>query len=209
MPTSPSLYEQLFPLTTVMKVRVIENFSGDTLDERWTQTNIAGAGTFAIVDVPDEGFSVLSGATSANESQINFNNIRHYAHDTTVCISVFRAVATTSNVTYSGLSGNILTWDGVEKALAVMNSANANFGLSTADATTSSTTQGSVAIDTTFRDYKIENGSSDIKLTLTGTLDVTKTTNRPTVKMQPVFGVKTTTGSAKETRIRFIEAFNI
>ncbi len=206
--TFTSVYEMFDPLTTVRKQRFWDFLSGDSLRSWWTSTDIAGTGTFAMVDVVDEGFSISSGATTNNESQINFNNRRQYDFDPSELICVFRAVAITSNVSYCGLSGNILTYNGVEKALAIMDSTGTNFALSTADASTSSKTEGSVAIDSVFRSYKITTGSANIKLTTAGILDVTKTTNRPTTKMQPVVGVKTVTSASKEIRTKYLEVYN-
>lgn len=204
-----TLYERLSALTQIIRQRVVETFTGKSLNERWTQTDVTGTGTFAMVDAVDEGFSISSGATTNNQSQVNFNNKRQYDFNDSVLLAVFRAVSTASNISYCGLSGNILAYNGVEKAVFIMDSADTNFALSTADASTSSDTEGSVAIDTSFHLIKVETGSANIKLTIDGVLDVTKTTNRPTTKTQPVVGVKTTTSAAKESRIRYLEGYNI
>lgn len=204
-----SLYEHLFALTTVMKQRVVENFDGDALDERWTTRNVAGAGTFAMSDNADEGFSITSGETTNNESRIDFNNIRQYDPVSSIALLILEALSNTSAVQYGGFAGNTTTFDGVEKALFCMDSANANSSLRTADASTSSETSSGVALNTNHNAVKVECGSSNIKLYLAGSLLVTKTTNRPTAKHQPCIGVKTTTGSGKALRTRYCEAYNV
>ena len=206
-----SLAERFSLLTQVFKQRVVEYFSGSALDTaRWTTTNIAGTGSTGINDAIDEGGFVTSGASTNDQTQINFNNKRQYDNANSICILTMQAVSNTSAISYGGLSGDILAFDGgTNKALVVVSSANANISLRTADGTTNSedTTSG-IAIDMAFHNYKIECGASNVKLYIDGVLRITKSTNLPTAKMQPEIGVKTLTTAAKTTKVRYLEAYN-
>ena len=204
----PSVYELFNALTTIAKQHFWDWLDGSIWNNRWTKTDVAGTGSLTIQDSVDGGGLITSGATTNNETQANFNNKRQYAHDGAICIFTMKATSNTLSISYGGLSGNQLTFDGVEKSLIVVDSGNTNISLRTADASTSSETEGSVAIDTSRHSYKIENRVSDIRSFIDGVLDVTKTTNRPTTKQQPCLGVKTLTSSAKTTDVGYIEAEN-
>ena len=69
--TVASLYEQLFPLTTVMKQRVVENFSGDAPDvDRWGFGNQDGTtGNLAsMADSVDGGLKLTCGTSAGGQS---------------------------------------------------------------------------------------------------------------------------------------------
>mgnify|MGYP000447626042 CR=1 FL=1 len=205
----PSLYEHLFPLTTIMKQRVVERFSGDALDERWFESVILGIATFAMVDAIDEGFQIeITSAANNDRSSINFNNIRHYSHNSSVVIAVSRRV-TANTAHHIGLSdGNQLL--STNNYAILRDFTGETFqDLVTSDGTTASSLASDIAINTIFHTHKLEQGSANVKLTIDGILKVTKTTNRPTVKMQPIFMVQSTSAVAgKQGRTRYLEAYN-
>jgi len=208
--TSASLYEQLFPLTTVMKQRVVENFSADALDtNRWTTVNNNGSNTFAMSDESDGGFKITTGATSGNHGAITFNQKRQYSPTAAVCIGImkFDNSTNTAQLGLANVADNILT--GTDQSTCRFSGISNAINLTTGDASTYSATNSSVTSDTSYHSIKIENGSSDIKLTLDGSLQVTKTTNRPTAKQQPFFAVRTGENVANDANIRYIEAYNV
>jgi len=205
--TELSLYEQFNPLTTVAKQIMVELFQGDALDtDRWDEWDETGTGTFSMVDAIDEGFSIKT--DSGGRSGIGFNNIRQYAHDGSVVIFNIRSVDTVTFRTFAGFRASQTTNGATEWSALDVNSANSNFGLFTADASTGATTQGSITIDTLFHTFKIETGSSDVTMDIDGILDVTRTDNRPTVKMQPIIASRDDGTTLPELRIRYLEAFN-
>lgn len=206
-PLVESVYELFNELTTVAKQHFWEWFSGSDLRSIWTKTEVVGTATFAMNDSVNDGFRITADGGANREGMINFNNKRQYAHDNAIFISVMKDVQNTAYTAYSGFADSLVGVNGDSPEIAqVYNfSVNTNKGLRTGDATTKSTTESSVALDTVFTTYKIENGSADIKLTINGVLEVTKTTNRPTVKLQPVCGVF---GNAKSVDIRYLEARN-
>jgi len=208
--TNPSMYESFNPLTTVNKQHFVEWFSGDALDSIWTQTTI-GAGTFAMVDAVDEGFSLLTSGSTSDELIIDFATKNQYSETASVIIAVRKVVTITgNNVSYVGLidtnaNGFVAGQDFVT---AEKHSGVTNFSLQTGDGTSISRTSSSIVGDTNFHSFKIECGSSNIKLTLDGVLEVTKTSNRPTTNMQPAFEQLANDAAAYESRIRYLECYN-
>lgn len=206
-----SLYEHLFPLTTIMKQRVVDNFDGDTLNERWTQRIIDTAPTFAMVDAIDEGFSILTATVSDDGGALEFNNIRHYLNTASIVLGVIRPLQTTSIMTYIGFY-NTRTGFGGGTQLAEAGfdtfSDTVNFTIRTGDASATSVTSTTVVADTTFRLHQVELTSANSQYSINGNLEVTKTTNRPTIRLQPFFVVLTRTTAAREGRIRYLEAYN-
>jgi hypothetical protein len=195
------------PLTTVRKQHFWEWFSGDTLNSRWTTTNIVGTNSYAMNDSTNGGFKITSGANNGDVGGINFNNKRQFAHDGSVHISIWKKVATSSRI-MSGLKNS--GTDQVQTEFAICyDGENGTWKiLTTGDASSNSSTVSSVAEDTSFHNYKIETSSSNIVLDIDGVTEVTKTTNRPTVKLQPVFQTRTLTSATKEGLIRYCEAYN-
>ena len=207
MPTqSASLYEQLFALTTVMKQRVVDNFSGDALNERWTTWDESGTGTFAMVDAADEGFSITT--SSGGRSGIGFNNKRQYSNSGSVCIIVVKSISASSCRVFSGFR-NTQSTNGIADWAAVdYNTGNTNFALIVGDASTGSSTEGSTAIDQSWHQFKVETGASNVTLTTEGTLEVTDTTNLPSARLQPICASRDDATGGKEARIRYLEAYN-
>jgi len=206
--TNPSMYESFNPLTTINPQHFVEWFSGSVLDSIWTQNDITGAGTFAMVDAVDEGFSITSAASNNAHSGIDFNDKRQYAHDGSVMIGVSKRNNTTSDEMV-GFSSGVNILDAVNDMSFYSQINTDTFKtLRSSEGTTLSGTASDVSIDTAFTGWKIENSSANLKLTLTGVLKVTKTTNRPDTNMQPNVSVRAREASAKETRVRYLEAYN-
>lgn len=205
-----SIYEIFNAITVQAKQRFVDWMSGSNLSSIWTKTNVAGAGTFASMDAVDDGYSISSGVLLNNESQINFNNMRQIIHDSSVYIALLKAVTNSLSVQYGGLSTDQLTLTGVgDKALYCVDTNNANTSLRTADGSTNSETTTDVGIDTSYHNAKISCESSNILLYQDGVLKVTKSSNRPAVKLQPVVGVMNRVALAKEVRCKYLEIYNI
>ena len=191
------------------KQHFIEWFSGKQLPAYWTEKNHIGTGTFAMVDSVDGGFSIDSGATSTHNSSINFNNKRQYSYNGSVIIGVWKRVDTTMIGAFGGISDATVGADPTVEFTRFSNdSAVTNIYLRSADASTASNTESDIPNDQEWHNGKIEFGSSDIKGTLDGVLKITKTTNLPTVKLQPYVWSYTRTAAAAETRIRYMECYN-
>lgn len=205
--TQASLYEHLFPLTTIMKQRVLDNFDGDTLNERWFEKNNTGTGTFVIVDAIGEGFSVKAGGTVSDDSLISFNNIRQYDSDNSEFIIVCRR--SSNGLLDAGCSENDSMASGTDGAFMRNNNADTFYKLVTVNV---GNTQADTTIntDTSFHNHKVKNTSANSTLDIDDILEVTNTTNLPTDPVQPIFRSFTAAGpSSPDCRIKYLEVFNI
>lgn len=204
-PEFASLYEAFNPLTTVAKQHFVEWFSGDDLDTIWTTVE-TGAGSGAMDDAIDGGYKLTTGAVLNNNRNITFNTIKHYSETASIIILVTKL---------TNLS-NALQQDGFLETTAFNHyvlsnndsAATPNYELISKDGTTPSAQQGSIARDTNFHVKKITLTSTNLLLTIDGILDVTKTTNRPATRLQPIFRVFTRGAAARTGHIRYLEAFN-
>ena len=206
-----SLYERLSALTQVMNQRVVENFAGAGLNTaRWTANSLAGSPTFAMVDEIDEGFSISTGTTSSAHGTIDFNDKRQYDPADSVMIFPAKKVSASDIRLFLGMAsiGNF-AGSGHWVLLYAQTGTTTNFAIQTRDGSAQSQTESSIALDTSWHSYKIENGASNNKLYIDGVLEVTKTTNRPTTKCQPIMSVwNQATTTNVESRIRYLEAYN-
>ena len=208
--TELSLYEQVSDLSTIKKQWFVELFQGDALDtDRWQTTDIAGTGTFAMVDAINGGFSIITSASSNDRSRINFNDKRQYDHQNSVIIGSTKNIQSTSIKTLFGFAGDITHTADFAFVEGDPDESSGNFGLLTKDATTSSKTGSTTAVDTDWHIHKIQCSSTDIQLTIDDLLEVTKTTNRPSAKLQPTYQAQTTTTATREGRINYMECYNV
>ena len=207
-----SVYEITSHLNDVKKQHLVEYFSGDSLNSRWTVTDLTGTNTSSMADSVDGGYIITTGATSGNQRFINFNNKRPYSHNGSVMLCVMRRHGEASHNMGCGFSDDISkSYSDTAFNYSVIENRHAlsTVALKTADGTTPSRTQGSViGRTTTWHSHKIENGASNIKMTNDGVLDITKTTNRPTVKMQPIFAMQGTASAAATGSVRYMEVYN-
>lgn len=207
-----SIYQAKQALIILQKQRFVEWFSGDDIDLIWNKRTQQGdPGVFGMVDAVDEGFFVRSGSPDNSHAGIDFNAIRHYSETACEIIGVCR-ITTTPQVWFAmgGINDanqklNISTF---HSAIFHVEDGNTNFVLRTGDASTNSDTAGSVAKDTSFHVGKVICGSANIKLDIDGVLDVTKTTNRPGARLQPIYQVATQDPGTREGHIRYLEAYN-
>lgn len=204
-----SVYEMFNPLTTIAGSHFWDWFDGNDIDtDRWT---LAGTATGSgMADAIDEGYFLQSTAYY----HAAFNNKRAINFEDSVLISTMRAV-TTDCVNYVGLSGDstqVISATAMQRTMAQIQTTAGQFiKLNTCDGTTASesATDISSATDLDWYDFKIDViSSSSHKLYVNGILKLTKTTNLPTVKMQPLFGVWDLSAGTTEMRIRNIEAYN-
>jgi len=209
MSTEESLYEHLFPLTTLMKQRVVENFSGDTLNERWTLNNAGGGGgTAPMSDSIDGGVRLITNGGSTDQLSITFDNIRQYSPTSAISLFVAQRVTATNLQLLAGFADALaLSGD----ASVVKEFSGETFKqLITSDNGASASTNTTVNVNTNFTAYKIENKLSTVELSILGNLEATRSTLLPNTKLQPFYFINTVAdASVKEARIRYCEAFNI
>ena len=227
--SSGSLYEQLFPLTTVMKQRVVENFSGDAPDtDRWGFGNQDGSsGNLASMsDEVDGGIKLLSGSgtnqalymsfmtgtslTGSDNGTVTTIPFKPFSSVGSVMISVWKKTTTSSGYTAGGLCqdgrGDIaganlaVSWGGTLTGTT-------HFYLRTSNSSSSQTQVNStVSQDTNFHTHKIEMKSSSVDFSLDGGTAVTSTGNIPSsTGLAPMFSVNKST---QTMQIRYCEVYN-
>jgi len=197
--------------STVAKSHFVEWFSGDALDSIWTFTQEAGTGTQQMEDVIDDGLGIdVTSTTDSDRVRIDFGDIRHYEetafelHMVIAADSTNGAFSGMENSGADGFNGNhMLTWNNK------FTSGSTDQGLSTSDGTTQTNTTTGVAITTNFQYVRVSRNSVSAKCHLGGILEVTKTTNLPTLALQPViWAFQWGTAGTTKTKIRYLEVYN-
>tara|TARA_R110002074_G_scaffold23932_1_gene71857 strand:+ start:900 stop:1565 length:666 start_codon:yes stop_codon:yes gene_type:complete len=217
-PTVASLYEQLFPLTTVMKQRFVENFSGDSLNtDRWIYNLFNGTGAGVMLDEVDGGFKMSSTATGGtSESMIAFDDIRQYSHTGSTWIAVVKSTNTIALNHSSSLAGlkslddNQFNGGNLAGFKKETNNNNYISYHSTATGGQFGGATTGVGQDQNYHTWKGELSSSDYKLTEAGILRTSETTYLPVSKLQPFvyhYGYQPSAGSGN-THCNYFEAYN-
>lgn len=207
-----SLYLSFRPLTDVAKMHVNEYFSGDPqLNATWTASQISGSNSLGIADGLDGGFSITTAVLTNARASINFNNFNQYTHNSSVFIAVAKNTsALTNDETNTGLSStnDIFTAATGQNVFARF-SASVVIRLGSSDGTTFSTDDAITLSGNTYRGIHIETGTANLKLKVNGGLEVTKTTDRPSVALQPIFHVRASAAVASRGQIHYLEVFNL
>jgi len=174
---------------------------------RWKFNDLSGTGGLVrMQDAVNEGIYLQSGtASSADRAGINFNNERLFSHDSSV--SIVMGKESGGSIAYFGL-GNIIDPNQSSPTNISVHRLQNNgyyFQLKTADNTSASTQDSTVSPNSGFHVFKIINGSSNISSSIDGIVQTTKTSNRPTLAMQPILAVE---GQGGNCKIRYMECFN-
>ncbi|MDH3834390.1 MAG: hypothetical protein OES34_09565 [Nitrosopumilus sp.] len=189
--------------------RVVDNFSGDTLNERWTYTDYNGSNTGSMDDAVGGGYKIVTGTTNGNNAGISFNDISQYSNTSSTLIAVTKHTATSSFFHEIGFKENPVAGGTVSFAFAKGDvSITSNYFLSSNDGTTATNTIGSVAFTTSFQTKEINILSTHLTLRLDGTLDVVKTDRLPDATQEPYFRQGTRTNVSKVGHIKYLEAWN-
>ena len=207
--TVASLYEQLFPLTTVMKQRVVETFSGDSLDtDRWTTLDIVGSSTALMSDSVDGGLVMTTGTSINDGIRMGFNNKRQYSHTGAVGLFVVRKNSATINDTRFGIA-NIAGTSHNDSTLCLFHSS-ANIYLATyPTGGGEGATDTGIDSDTNYHLAKIENLSSSAELSIDGSAVLaTRTTNLASDSGQPACKLQTSSATSQSSNITYVECYN-
>jgi hypothetical protein len=185
-------------------------FSGVGLDYGvWTLQNHSGTGTVVMnefASLTPGGILLKTAASASANCSIDFNNKRQYDHTNCVFICTGRRYDSSTRSSFGMTNTANRT---ANFADSVDDSSNTNKSLRSADGSTISETQGSIAVNASdLNTIKLEFGASNIKMYIDGVLDVTKTTNRPAAKLQPSFDALTRDSTANGSIIRYCEVYN-
>tara|TARA_R110000744_G_scaffold141996_1_gene253502 strand:+ start:495 stop:1868 length:1374 start_codon:yes stop_codon:yes gene_type:complete len=191
----------------VANQRVVENFSGSVLDtDRWTFRNITGTGTGAMGDSVDGGYEIKPSTGGTDQSQIDFNGIRQYSPTGCAMISVAKSIGVSPNHHVLGLINDYtLNISTAQTNSIIIDTSGASFRALSGDGSTWSSAGTVISKDNNWHNFKVEASSSNILYYADGLLRITKTTNRPTLPLQPRFVARYTSSTLS---IRYAEAYN-
>jgi hypothetical protein len=202
----PSVYEMFVEdLTTVRKQHFWEYFSGATLNSRWTTTSVVSG---AMSDSVDGGYSFASGTGTWDTGAINFNQKRTFSPTTAVAITV--AKRTGNGYMINGFNDSNNTWGNSSNEAAISNLYSATYlaGFN-ADGTTQSQGNLTQAVDTDFHTQKVECGTTATNYSIDNVLGLTRGTNKPIAKMQPIVSaMHYNSGSAPTAHVNYMECYN-
>ncbi len=205
--TISSLYEQLHGRSGSTKQHIYDNFSADAIDnENWTVRDLIGSGVYTQLDVINEGFEITT--SSGGASAIDSNGKRFLNFDSSTVICVERCLGITSVNCVSGANSSIAYGNNFYSAGINTPGDTTNFVLRTSDTTAPSNTSLAEPLDIVFHTFKMEQNASDCLCYFDGPLKATKTTDMPTLKLQPFMFIQDEASAAKSIRIRYYEAFN-
>jgi len=186
----------------------IDNCSGDQVGDWWTRVDAQGTGTATANDAIDGGILITTGATSADHTAIAFNDIRQY--DWLNSIVIFNMNPTTADWSFGGFT-NVANTDlsaSTTSNIVVDTSHVAFYSLRSGDGTTNSITSSTYTSVAELHNHKIELLTSSSEYKVDDTLLVTKTTNLPIAKLQPIFGERISGAGAESNIITYVEAYN-
>ena len=201
----PSVYEMTNPLTVLRKQHFWEYFSGATLNSRWTETSVVSG---AMSDSVDGGYSISCGTGTWNTGALNFNLKRTFNPTTAVFIAV--AKRTGNGYMVNGFNDGNNTWGNGYNEASISNLYSATYMVGmNGDGTTQSEGNMTQAVDTDFHTQKVECGSVATDYSIDGVLGLTRATNKPIAKMQPIVSaMHYNSGSAPTSHVRYVEAYN-
>jgi hypothetical protein len=206
-----SLYEHLNLPHQVMGQRMVENFSGWQYDnDRWHVQQIVATCTFAPADTNEGGLLISTDAGSGSPSAyLSFNDICQYDPTGFRFISTCKKGADNNVGIKAGIGSDDAAATPAHLSLMTAGSLTSHRALATKDGSTASETNSDVAVSQTEFAYDIVgNGSSNI-LSLDGVTKVTKTTNLPTAKCQPLLYIQSrSTAAVKTWNCKYVECYN-
>ena len=186
---------------------------------RWTERNgLSGDGTVStsyavMADEVNGGVKISSNTGTWGKTTLSFNGKRQF--DATASVMIFNGRRTGHSVGYNitGLSDHVLIWDNAPQEVGIKNySEDSSYKLITSDGTQQSETDfnPTVAIDTNFHNFQIVNTSTSNSGYIDGVLGLSKTTNRPTGKVQPqmLAMTKYAEQASAINQIYYIEVYN-
>ena len=190
------------------KQHFVEWFSGKQLPSYWTGAQVAGSGGSAsMADAIDGGINVNSGSGSNNSYAIDFNNKRQYSATGSVMINVSK-INVSTNYRGGGVGmSNVHATNG-NNYIYFQNTASNTYIKAVSRSTSSLFSDTSVTQDANYHSFKGECKSSSVEFTIDGGLQVTHTTNLPTLALQPFIYADDSSSVSADMRCIYCEAYN-
>ena len=209
-----SMYESRSELTTVQEQHFVEWFTGKQLPSYWTLQNNSALPTVAMQDSVGGGLLMTNTGTGYGGS-ITFNNKRQYGGSGVNCTCIMVLKNTTLNgITYAGFDRNGAPSTsnggmGPNSTAVIEMGASTYFSLVVTDAGSGwdRTATSIPTADANWHKVQIDVKTSDVDLTVDGTLEATRTGVRPSTAMQPSITGRNA-GSNAKSHIRYMECYN-
>lgn len=206
--TFENVLEMVSPPHVVKKSWFVDYFDGDALRAWWNLNDVVGTGSVAMVDAIDGGLRLTSGTTTADNTQLTFNNIRHYLETSCSCISTWKRNSA-SGVCNVGLKNPITQMYGLHLFMGDDRNDQTFKRLITNSITSLTTVNTDVLVDTAFHKWVLEIiSSTNGTLKLDGILKATVSIDLPTLRLQPTISAFALDSIACQTDIRYFEVFN-
>ena len=204
------MYESFNDLTTVNKQHFVEWFTGNTLrTDTWNKDNSDAGYTIEMDNSVDGGLKMINNASHTNAAKLDFDLIRQYSPTASTVIYVGKTV-TSSGGTIIGL-GNDYRQDNAYKTTAVQWDAGNSGGtvyILSGDGTAQSATTTGISRDANLHVYKLGLTSTALTCSVDGVAGTSKTSNRPSNKMQPLLSVYSYSGNTTQLNINYYEVYN-
>ncbi len=207
MVVQDSLYEQLFPFTTVMKQRMVEHFDGNVLCvDKWCFQIHSGSGSSGVMQATiDGGFIITTGTATNNFSSIHFDCIRQF--DPAALVAIFVRKKNTCNT-------RVMT----RMTQSSVGASPCHIGICSSDAAcfmTMTTNDGGTTSSTLCETTNNCLITTRMQICcccatgrINGVLEATHGTNLPTADLAPTFLVQTNNSGSKTAEVHYIEAYN-
>ena len=183
---------------------MVEWFTGHSLNtKRWTVTNQSGASTADMNDEVDGGVKLLTGASTNDYKQLDFDDVYQFDYFGSVCIFVAKRLAST------GSRYDIGFQNGTDLAYIRNNANDTYYSLKSSDGSSNGSADFSVAVDNNFHVGKIELQPELINGYLDGVLEGTITgSGLPNLKLEPWLKCTHNASAVAETNVTYYEAYN-
>ncbi len=193
----------------VRKQRVVDNFSGDTLNERWFTNTGTGSPTYTMSDAIDGGFIITNGGSDNNFGTIDFNTIDQFNSEGESLIGVIQPTSTTFRRLWIGMltgnNGTPLDYafynDDTDDSFSQIESRD-NGGTATTTDTTLTTAHNSK------KTIQLTISATNIRLFVNGNFTLLKTSDLPSQPHMPSFLAQNRSASSRVGRIIYLEAWN-
>jgi|TARA_R110002051_G_scaffold306455_1_gene377024 hypothetical protein len=188
----------------------VEWFTGAALrTDTWNLGNSHAGYTIEMDDSVNGGLKLINNAVHTETAVIDFDDIRQYNQTANAVVSVFKSAPTSGGVMV-GLGEDWENQNNYDSATMQVDAGYAGMAVQTlsSDGTSQTTTATGFSADANYHVYKLECTSTALNPTIDGVTRTTKTTNRPTVKMQPVIKAYSYSGNTTQLNINYYEAYN-
>ncbi len=198
------MYDGKQALCVVQKQRFVCWFSGTGLSSVWEET---GCGTFLMSDSVCGGFELTTG-TCASAIRIGFNLINPYDEDGSMFIGVQRRTSCHANARSDFGVANACSFSS-QFTVWLNGNGSTKMRVISEECGSQCVSCSCVCVDSCWHTFQIEGRACDIQHYIDGNVEVTHSTNIPTLPLSPnILSTQVGSGQNIVTSIRYFEAYN-